>query len=96
MGKFWLSKRFFVALLVLTLITAGFAFAQESNNDEDEVLKLSLKDAIKIAEENNQQIKLSKTGLEKAELGRKQYRYQDKKVKDAVDWWEGLSPEEQL
>ena len=41
MGKFWLSKRFFVALLVLTLITAGFAFAQESNNDEDKVLKLS-------------------------------------------------------
>ncbi len=96
MGKVWLSKSIFVALLIVTLITAGFALAQESNKDEDEVLKLSLKDAVKMAEENNQQIKLSKLGLEKAELGRKQYRYQDKKVKDAVDWWEGLSPEEQL
>ncbi|HHY70426.1 MAG TPA: TolC family protein, partial [Thermoanaerobacterales bacterium] len=94
MPKSWLSKGFIVTLLVFTLIVSSFAFAKEGKKGEDEVLKLSLKDAIKIAEENNQQIKLSKTGLEKAELGRKQYRYQDKKLQDAVDLWEGLSPEE--
>jgi hypothetical protein len=102
MGKVWLSKSIFVALLIVTLITAGFALAQESNKDEDEVLKLSLKDAVKMAEENNQQIKLSKLGLEKAELGRKQYRYQDKKTKDleddikkAIEQWNQLPEEKQ-
>lgn len=90
MPKAWPSKSLFIALLIVTLITASFAFAQENKKSEDEVLKLSLNDAVKIAEENNQQIKLSKLGLEKAELGRKQYRYQDKKTKDLED--EGLKP----
>ncbi|NLH02415.1 MAG: TolC family protein [Clostridiales bacterium] len=93
MPKVWLNKSV-TLLLILILITASFAFAQENNESEDEILKLSLEDAVKIAEENNQQVKLSKLGLEKAELARKEYRYQDKKVRDAVDLWEGMPAEE--
>jgi len=82
MPKALMRKKLLVALLILTLTIASFAFAQEDKKSEDEVLKLSLQDAIKLAEENNQQVKLSELGLEKAKLGREQIRYQDKKVKD--------------
>lgn len=85
MSKILLSKKFFAAILIMTLITSGFAFAMESKESGDEILKLSLEDGVKLAEENNQQIKLSKLGLEKAELGRQQIKYQDKKVKNQED-----------
>jgi len=101
MPKAWLSKTV-TLLLILILITASFAFAQENNESEDEILKLSLEDAVKIAEENNQQVKLSKLGLEKAELARKEYRYQDKKtgkledeIKKAIEQWNQLPEEKQ-
>ena len=101
MRKDWLSKSFFIVLIIVTLITASFAFAQENKKSEDDVLNLSLKDAVKLAEENNQQIKLSKLSLEKAGLGRKQYRYQDKKTRDleddikkAIEQWDSLSEEQ--
>ncbi|MCG1013282.1 TolC family protein [Tepidanaerobacter sp. GT38] len=77
-----LMSKLLAALLILTLIPASFAFSQEDKKSENEVLKLSLEDAIKLAEENNQQVKLSELGLEKAKLGRQQYRYQDRKAKE--------------
>jgi len=82
MLKTLMSKKLLAVLLILTLIPASFAFSQEDKKSENEVLKLSLEDAIKLAEENNQQVKLSELGLEKAKLGRQQYRYQDRKAKE--------------
>jgi len=43
-------------------------------------LKLSLEDALKLAEENNQQVKLSELALEKAKLGRQQYSTRKRKL----------------
>ena len=77
-----LMSKLLAALLILTLIPASFAFSQEDKKSENEVLKLSLEDAVKLAEKNNQQVKLSELGLEKAKLGRQQYRYQDRKAKE--------------
>lgn len=88
-----LMSKLLAALLILTLIPASFALSQEKKS-ENEVLKLSLEDAIKFAEENNQQVKLSELGLEKAKLGRQQYRYQDRKVEDAIDAWKKMTPEQ--
>lgn len=82
MLKTLMSKKLLAVLLILTLIPASFAFSQEDKKSENEVLKLSLEDAIKFAEENNQQVKLSELGLEKAKLSRQQYRYQDRKAKE--------------
>ncbi|HHX22580.1 MAG TPA: TolC family protein, partial [Thermoanaerobacterales bacterium] len=96
MGKIWRGKSFLVTVIILVLITSSFVFAQENSKNENEVLELSLKEALEIAEENNQQIKLSELNLEKAKLGKKQYRYQDKKVKDAVDMWKSMTPEAKL
>lgn len=79
-----LNRRLVAALLILILITASLAFAQE-NKKENDVLKLSLKDAVKLAEENNQQVKLSELNLEKAKLGRQRYRYQDRKTRELED-----------
>lgn len=98
MIKVWPSRKFFAALLVLILLPTSFAFAQE---DKSEVLKLSLEDALKLAEENNQQVKLSELALEKAKLGRQQYRHQEKKtreledeIKKAIEWWRSLDDAE--
>ena len=79
MQKTLMSKKLLALLLIVTLLPASLAFAKEDEKAENEVLKLSLEDAIKLAEENNQQVKLSELALEKAKLGRQQYRYQDKK-----------------
>ena len=89
-----LMSKLLAALLILTLIPASFAFSQEDKKSENEVLKLSLEDAVKLAEKNNQQVKLSELGLEKAKLGRQQYRYQDRKVEDAIDAWKKMTPEQ--
>jgi hypothetical protein len=101
MPKAWLSKSI-TLLIILIFISTSFVFAQENNESKDGILKLSLKDAVKIAEENNQQVKLSKLGLEKAELAREQYRYQDKKtgkledeIKKAIEQWNQLPEEKQ-
>jgi len=98
MIKVWPSRKLFAALLVLILLPTSFAFAQE---DKSEVLKLSLEDALKLAEENNQQVKLSELALEKAKLGRQQYRHQEKKtreledeIKKAIEWWRSLDDAE--
>jgi len=88
MIKVWPSRKLFAALLVLILLPTSFAFAQE---DKSEVLKLSLEDALKLAEENNQQVKLSELALEKAKLGRQQYRHQEKKTRELEDVDPGLS-----
>jgi len=85
-----LMSKLLAALLILTLIPASFALSQEDKKSENEVLKLSLEDAVKLAEENNQQVKLSELGLEKAKLGRQQYKRQDKKVNDAIDSWDKM------
>ncbi|HHY41728.1 MAG TPA: TolC family protein [Thermoanaerobacterales bacterium] len=88
-----LMSKLLAALLILTLIPASFALSQEKKS-ENEVLKLSLEDAVKLAEKNNQQVKLSELGLEKAKLSRQQFRYQDRKVEDAIDAWKKMTPEQ--
>jgi len=100
MRKTWRGKSILVTVIILALITSSFVFAQENSKSEDDVLELSLKEALEIAEENNQQVKISELGLEKAKLAKKQYRYQDKKAKDmedaikeAIEQWNQL-PEE--
>lgn len=94
MQKTLMSKKLLALLLIVTLLPASLAFAKEDEKAENEVLKLSLEDAIKLAEENNQQVKLSELALEKAKLGRQQYRHQDKRIRDAIDSWEQMTPEE--
>jgi len=94
MQKTLMSKKLLALLLIVTLLPASLAFAKEDEKAENEVLKLSLEDAIKLAEENNQQVKLSELALEKAKLGRQQYRHQDKRIRDAIDAWEQMTPEE--
>lgn len=79
MQKALLSKMA-VLVLILSLMISSIAFAQE--NSDNEVLSLSVEDAVKIAEENNQQIKLSKIDLKRAELARKELRYQDRKIRE--------------
>ncbi|GAQ25460.1 TolC family protein [Tepidanaerobacter syntrophicus] len=82
MQKALLSKMA-IFVLVLSLMISSIAFAQE--NSDNEVLSLSVEDAVKIAEENNQQIKLSQLALQKAQLARKELVYQEKKVKEEED-----------
>lgn len=94
MQKTLMSKKLLALLLIVTLLPASLAFAKEDEKAENEVLKLSLEDAIKLAEENNQQVKLSELALEKAKLGRQQYRHQDKRIRDAIDAWEQMTPEQ--
>lgn len=94
MQKTLMSKKLLALLLIVTLLPASLAFAKEDEKAENDVLKLSLEDAIKLAEENNQQVKLSELALEKAKLGRQQYRHQDKRIRDAIDSWEQMTPEE--
>lgn len=94
MQKTLMSKKLLALLLIVTLLPASLAFAKEDEKAENEVLKLSLEDAMKLAEENNQQVKLSELALEKAKLGRQQYRHQDKRIRDAIDSWEQMTPEE--
>ncbi|MGB4471030.1 MAG: hypothetical protein WBI37_10345, partial [Tepidanaerobacteraceae bacterium] len=94
MQKTLMSKKLLALLLIVTLLPASLAFAKEDEKAENEVLKLSLEDAIKLAEENNQQVKLSELALEKAKLERQQYRHQDKRIRDAIDSWEQMTPEE--
>jgi len=78
-----------------------FASADTDKTSENKPLKLSLEDAIKLAEENNQQVKLANLALEKAKLGREQYTRQDKKtkkleddIKKAIEWWRSLDDAE--
>lgn len=101
MQKTLMSKKLLALLLIVTLLPASLAFAKEDEKAENEVLKLSLEDAMKLAEENNQQVKLSELALEKAKLGRQQYRYQDRKTRDLedeirrqIEWWNSLGDEE--
>lgn len=94
MQKTLMSKKLLALLLIVTLLPASLAFAKEDEKAENDVLKLSLEDAIKLAEENNQQVKLSELALEKAKLGRQQYRHQDKRIRDAIDAWEQMTPEQ--
>jgi outer membrane protein TolC len=79
-------KGFFVAvILTCAVIAAGFAYAVDGLKEkETEVLKLSLADAIKMAENNNPQIHLSKLALEKANLAKKEIVYKDKNTPDMV------------
>lgn len=91
MQKALLSKMA-IFVLVLSLMISSIAFAQE--NSDNEVISLSVEDAVKIAEENNQQIKLSQLALQKAQLARKEFNYQSKKVGSALDLWDSLTPEQ--
>lgn len=73
-----------VVILLVLALTSGVALGAEGEKADPEVLKLSLEDAVVMARENNQQVKLAKLALEKAELARSQYRFQDKKIDDAI------------
>lgn len=74
--------RFLVLLLLVVFAASGLASGADGETDIAEVLKLSLDDCVRLAQENNQQVKLAKLGLEKAELARSQYKYQDRKIVD--------------
>ena len=93
MQKTLMSKKLLALLLIVTLLPASLAFAKEDEKAENEVLKLSLEDAIKLAEENNQQVKLSELALEKAKLGRQQYRHRQEnsdledEIRRQIEWW---------
>ena len=71
-------------ILIVLALTSGFALGAEGERNDPEVLRLSMEDAVAMARENNQQVKLAKLALEKAELGRSQYRFQDKKIDDEI------------
>lgn len=75
-------KAILAVFLALTIVAGTMAYAQGSDDKADEVLKLSLADALKMAEENNPQVELARLGLKKAELAKTQIKYSEKKVKD--------------
>jgi len=81
-----LKKTIFAVLLVFVIAAGTVAYAQASGNKTDEVLKLSLTDALKMAEENNPQIELAKLGLKKAELAKTQLKYGDKKAREQEEY----------
>lgn len=74
-----------VLMLLMTFLTSGFALGAEEGKADGEVLMLSLEEALAMARENNQQVKLAKLGLEKAELAREQFRFQDKKRDNLIN-----------
>jgi len=84
-AKVLMIKKLLALLLLLTLIPVSFALGQDDKMDENDVLKLTLEDALKLAEENNQQVKLSQLNLEKVKLGRQQFRYQDRKAQEEAE-----------
>ncbi|MDI3480435.1 MAG: hypothetical protein PWQ97_90 [Tepidanaerobacteraceae bacterium] len=72
-----------VILMVSIILPGGFAFAQgETKPEEPHVIELSLADALKMAEEANPQVALSKLAVEKAQLAQQEIKYQDKKGKE--------------
>lgn len=85
------KKLMLAVILVSTILSSGLAHAQGETADsskssaarETDVLKLSLADALKMAEENNPQVALSKLAVEKANLGLTELNYKDKKYKDS-------------
>lgn len=79
------QKLVLISVIITSLVATGFAFAQgEKKAEEPQVIKLSLADALKMAEENNPQVALSKLAVEKAELGLKEIKYKEKKDEDNV------------
>jgi len=77
------KKKIIVVLLASTVLASGFASAQSAAKAaEPDAIKLSLSDALKMAEENNPQVALSKLAVEKAELAQKEIKYQDKKAEE--------------
>lgn len=84
------KKIIIAVLLVSTILASGFAFAQgEGKAEESDAIKLSLADALKMAEENNPQVALSKLAVEKAQLAQKELKYRDKGTdKNWEEFWE--------
>lgn len=79
------QKLVLISVIITSLVATGFAFAQgEKKAEEPQVMKLSLADALKMAEENNPQVALSKLAVEKAELAQKEIKYQDKKTPEQI------------
>lgn len=79
------QKLVLILVMIASLVATGFAFAQgEKKAEEPQVIKLSLADALKMAEQNNPQVALSKLAVEKAELGLKEIKYQDKKTPEQI------------
>jgi len=82
--KFLWHKKYSITLvLVFALMITGSAFAQDKENKD--ILSLSLTEALKLAEENNQRVHLSKLALEKAELERQEFRYGNRKARKQED-----------
>ncbi|MCR4431265.1 MAG: TolC family protein [Tepidanaerobacteraceae bacterium] len=76
-------KTAMIAMLAFTILAGSFAFAGvESKAEESNVIKLSLADALNMAQESNPQIALSKLAVEKAQLAQQEIKYQDKKGKE--------------
>lgn len=79
------KKTVLVFLLVSTVLTGGFAaFQADGKAEGQDIVKLSLADALKMAEESNPQVALSKLAVEKAQLAQQEIKYQDKKTPDIV------------
>ncbi|WP_162991057.1 TolC family protein [Biomaibacter acetigenes] len=80
------QKLVLISVIITSLVATGFAFAQgEKKAEEPQVIKLSLADALKMAEENNPQVALSKLAVEKAELAQKELKYREKKDKESEE-----------
>ena len=78
----WHRKYIVTLVLICTLIATGFAFAQDKEQSKGtKSLKLPLEEAIKLAEQENPRIHLSKLALEKAELARQEFKYGDRRAK---------------
>ena len=80
-----------LTLIVLLLGTSCPAWAATPGEDLDNVAKsavgevreLSLEECLKLAEENNESIKLAESSLEQAKVSLKQAAEQDKKLRRA-------------
>ncbi|HHW01782.1 MAG TPA: TolC family protein [Thermoanaerobacterales bacterium] len=80
------QKLVLILLMIASLVATGFAFAQgDKKAEEPQVMKLSLADALKMAEQNNPQVALSKLAVEKAELAQKELKYREKKDKESEE-----------
>lgn len=83
MSHYFKLRRFLVSLLIFTILMSSSVFAKEDKGTgQSEVLKLSLDDAIKLAEETNPMVKISQIAVDKAKLSRSEVRYRDRKAKD--------------
>lgn len=72
-----------VALAVTLFLLLGSCPVGAAALTEAEVKELSLEECLKLAEQNNESIKLAEASLEQAKIGFQEAKYQDRKLKEA-------------